>query len=408
MPIRVQVPGHGIVEFPDGTSQEDMSKTLVSLPAAPAAPAATPARTWTDTAVDLLPSAGGLAGGIMGGIGGTVAGMGVGGVPGAVGGAALGGGAGEATRQLINRARGVDTPQTSADAAKGIGVQGAIQGGAQAVGAGLGAVASRLAPAMMQSALKPGIQTTLAAVKSGKVPPVVKTLLDEGINVTPGGIEKLNGIISATNAEIKAALASLPQGSMAVSAKDVASRLAGTAARFANQVNPVGDLSAITDAGQEFVAAHGPYMTLPDAQAVKQGTYAALKSKAYGEVKEASIEAQKALARGLKEEIAAEAERSGLDLSSLNGREGKALDALQAVAKRVAVGGNANPLGLAGIAASHPATFITMLLDKSPAVKSMLARGLYQSAGYVTGVAPQVIRAAVVALTQQQPDKEQP
>ena len=41
-----------------------------------------------------------------------------------------------------------------------------------------------------------------------------------------------------------------------------------------------------------------------DAQAMKQGTYRALGDKAYGELKGASIEAQKAQARGLKEELA--------------------------------------------------------------------------------------------------------
>lgn len=41
VPIRVQVPGHGIVEFPDGTPEQEMRDALISLdaPAAPAAPA---------------------------------------------------------------------------------------------------------------------------------------------------------------------------------------------------------------------------------------------------------------------------------------------------------------------------------------------------------------------------------
>ena len=109
---------------------------------APATLAATgpaaPAQGWADTALEWLPTAGGVAGGIVGGIGGTVGGVGVGGVPGAISGATLGGAFGESARQLINRARGAQAPATPAEAATAIGVQGAIQGAGEATGAALG------------------------------------------------------------------------------------------------------------------------------------------------------------------------------------------------------------------------------------------------------------------------------
>jgi hypothetical protein len=41
-----------------------------------------------------------------------------------------------------------------------------------------------------------------------------------------------------------------------------------------------------------------------DAQALKTGTYRQLESESYGEMKSATIESQKALARGSKEELA--------------------------------------------------------------------------------------------------------
>lgn len=52
MPIRVKVPGHGIVEFPDGTPQEEMAKALSSLTDAPDVKT-DPQRSWLDTAKDV-------------------------------------------------------------------------------------------------------------------------------------------------------------------------------------------------------------------------------------------------------------------------------------------------------------------------------------------------------------------
>ena len=66
-----------------------------------------------------LPISEGIAGAVLGG-----------GIPGA----ALGGAAGEAQRQLLARGMGLPVPQTSLSAAKDIGVQGALQGGGEAVG----------------------------------------------------------------------------------------------------------------------------------------------------------------------------------------------------------------------------------------------------------------------------------
>ncbi len=390
---RVMVDGEAH-DFPDDATEAEISQALNATKGT-AEPAKRP-RTWTDTAVDLLPAAGGMAGGI--------AGSGIASIPMAMAGGAVG----EGARLAINRARGVETPSSAMDVAKDIGTQGAIQGAAQGVGMGIGrgiqAAGETLAPALMQSALKPGMAATFAAIKSGRVPPVVQTLLDEGVNVSHGGISALQDIIGATNTEIKSAINSLPAGS-SVNPMRVAGRLSDAARRAFGQVNPQADLDAISEVGQNFLAAHGGQdIPVAAAQELKTGTYKALGNRAYGELKSATIEGEKALARGLKEEIASLAQSHGIDLTQLNLREGKALDALDAVVKRVATGGNANPLGLAGIAVSAPKTFITMLIDKSPVVKSMLARGLYQSAGYATGVAPQVIRAAVAALVSRSDD----
>jgi hypothetical protein len=74
--------------------------------------------------------------------------------------------------------------------------------------------------------------------------------------------------------------------------------------RFATQVNPEADLAAVQKAGEEFVRTQPKEIPALDAQAVKQGTYKQIGSKAYGELSSATKKSQKALARGIKEELA--------------------------------------------------------------------------------------------------------
>lgn len=385
-----------------------------------------------DVATGLLPTIGGTIGSVAGGPVG----------------AAIGGATGQGFRTFIQQ--GADIPAAWHDVSENIrkypeetlqgmaqgafegsnkaSLEGTIQGLTSGAASAIPWAASRLAPAAMQSALKPGIKSTIAAIKSGEIPPVVRTLLDEGVNVTPGGIEKLNSIIGATNADIKSAISGL---SGTISPLRVTGRLTETARRFANQVNPQADLQAISDVGENFLAAHGgatrqvagmhglspavvtsgapataPTLTPQAAQALKAGTYAALKDKAYGEVKGATIEAEKALARGLKEELASEAAKSGIDLASLNAREGAAITARDAIAKRVAQVGNRDPAGLAWLAHS-PVTFLVSVMERSPVVKSMLARGLWQSASKASGMPIEALRAAAAAIASHGANQEQ-
>lgn len=138
---------------------------------------AAPEKSWAETAVDALPTVGGMAGGIIGGIGGTVAGVGVGGVPGAVGGATLGGAAGEAARQLANRVMGREAPATATEAAMGIGKEGAIQGATEAAGGALAGGARVVGKALVENAVRP----TMSLVR--EFPDVIDTLVRERLPV---------------------------------------------------------------------------------------------------------------------------------------------------------------------------------------------------------------------------------
>lgn len=218
---------------------------------------------------------------------------------------------------------------------------------------------------LMHSALKPGVQS----LRSGGPERAVNTMLDEGLNVSRGGVEKAEGIVSNLNDEI----ATLIRGSNAtIDTRAAASRLADALRRFRAQVNPNADVAAIRGSRAEFMA-HPDIGGAPDipvqlAQALKQGTNRVLAGK-YGEQGSAITEAQKALVRGLKEEIATAVPA----ISGLNARESALLATLPALERRVLVEGNRNPGGLSFLS-TNPAAAAAFMADKSSLFKSLLAR----------------------------------
>lgn len=128
-----------------------------------------------------LPGIGGAVGGFMGGTAGAAAG-GVGAVPGAIGGAALGGAGGEAMRQHIGRAMGVEQPDTPQAALAAMAGEGAWQGGMQATGVGLAKGASAVAKPLMQAAMR-------------STPEVAKTALRTGVTATRKGLTKAGDVL---------------------------------------------------------------------------------------------------------------------------------------------------------------------------------------------------------------------
>ena len=344
--------------------------------------------------LDWLPAAGGAIGG------------GIGLLPGA----ALGGASGEAFKQLGNRIAGNPAPSTMTEAATDIGEQGALQGVAQLAGPAISKAAGYLAPKLMQSAVKPAFGAIEDMVKSGEAPAVVKTLLNDGINVTAGGIRKLNALINTGQDAIKQVLSS-PSAGM-VDPMSALGPLAETAAKFAKQGTPQADLATIRAAANDFIdawvadpasGALKPKLTSELANEVKQGTYRKATDAAYGEMSSAGKEAQKALGRGLKEGI--ETANPNTPIAAMNAQQGQRIDAAEVVGRRWAMAHNLDPAGLAP-AATKAAGFLTMLLSRSPAVKSMLANGMYQQAALIAGVTPNVIRSAVAALAMSKEDQK--
>lgn len=255
-----------------------------------------------------------------------------------------------------------------------------IGAAAPKVGAAIESKLGRSAPEWYRSALKP----TSVPSQQGKVAAGIKTGLEEGIPVSEAGIEKLSALIDDVNRNIKSKVAG---SSATVNKFKVANRLYDTADTFKNQVNPTGDLQAISESGKEFVRNNPTEIPVQDAQAMKSGTYRQLKGKAYGELKGASIEAQKALARGLKEEIS----EAIPELKELNAKDSKLLNLdplLERAVARVAnrdVGGISTPI-TAGVAktltqskkAAMAAGAIKAVID-NPSIKSRLAIAMYRA-----------------------------
>jgi hypothetical protein len=111
----------------------------------------------------------------------------------------------------------------------------------------------------------------------------------------------------------------------------VAQRADQLKSRFAAQAAPDADLQAIEQAKNEFLRNNPGPIPVSDAQAIKQGTYQQLKDRAYGAQSTAVIEAQKALARGIKEELEAQFP----EIQGLNAQQGQAASLNKALTRAV-------------------------------------------------------------------------
>jgi hypothetical protein len=224
---------------------------------------------------------------------------------------------------------------------------------------------SEKARTLMQSALKPTLQQS----QSGKAQTAINTLLEHELPVTQNTVETLAGKIGTLNEDIANQIAG---STGTIKKSDVLKRLGDLGSERKLQVAPESDINAINDIQRQFLqynkGAYNPdVIPVQTAQALKQGTYSSLANK-YGKEAGASEEAQKALARGLKEEIANEMP----NVANLNQQESKLLDTLDVTERRMFMTLNKDPFGWSMLA-THPIKTAAMLMDRSPAFKSLAA-----------------------------------
>ena len=276
----------------------------------------------------------------------------------------------------------------------GEGVHEAINQAPQFLAPLTGRAVASASPAMkgaahdlMQSALKPTVQS----LRTGKAGKAADTMLEQGINVSPGGVQKMQGRIADLNSQIAGRIASSPA---IVDKGAVAARIQPLIDKFTKQVNATDDLAAIQKAHDDFI--NHPLLSGSDipvklAQEMKQGTYRALGDKSYGELKSASIESQKALARGLKEEIA----KAVPEVHVLNAEESALLNALSVSERRVMLEANKNPAGF-GILTTNPLKFAGFMADRSGLFKSLVARMLNKGGDVAAAPMPGAKPAAML------------
>lgn len=241
---------------------------------------------------------------------------------------------------------------------------------------GIPTVARTVAPnpeALYQSALKPSTTLSPEARTS-----IIQTGLKNEIPVSPAGAEKISGLIDDLNTKIKDTIDTGQRQGVTVNKFKVASRLGETADKFKTQVNPTSDLEAISQSGNEFLENQPGQIPAADAQALKQGTYRQLKGKAYGELKGASIEAQKALARGIKEELA----NAFPELKDLNQAESKLFQLTPEIERAIGRQGNHQLMGIgtpAVTGAAKMATGSTGIAAAAGAIKAIVDNPIVKS-----------------------------
>ena len=305
-------------------------------------------------------------------------------IAGTVGVPVLGAGGNLATRVLGGAASGglaaglVDPSNAAAGAAVG--------GGIPLLGAAVSPLLRSGSRSLMQSAIKP----TIKQLKTGDAETAVDTLLQYGISPNTRGVEKIRDLIGTKNEQIKQAIGS----STAQINKSTAARpLLETMGDFSKQVNPTADLNAITGVGRDFLnhpVYPGLQMPVQAAQDLKQGTYKIL-AKKYGQVGTAETEAQKAIARGLKDEIASAVPA----VKGLNAEETRLLKTLDVAERRALMELNKNPMGLSLLSGSG-AAWAAFMADRSAAFKALAARLLHRT-NQAGAVAPYIGRAGVLA-----------
>jgi hypothetical protein len=360
---------------------------------------------------ETLPAAGATVGGILG-------------APGIVtgaGGAALGGAAGEAARQLLNRALGREAPGSMSEAATSIGTQGAIQGGLETAGGGLARGAEQGAQALYRGYLKPALNQ----VDLPKAREVVTTALREALPISKAGEARAKRLIGDLNRQVNNLLQSASGGR--VDLRQIADRVRAFAnAKYNRPGVPSGDLDAALRVADEIdnhpslqvgggkVVAVNP----ADANKVKQGLDTAIGDRAFGVERGAATEARKQGRHATRLAIEAQAPEVG----TLNAREAQIIDALEAIQRASGREENRNLLfgvpsilsGMAGAgygaSQNDPVGGALLALTTrgalTPAVASRIAI-LASRFGKVPGTAPAAaLRLAVkVALSEDQPQQ---
>jgi len=296
MPIRVQTPGHGIVEFPDGTDEATMTKALQSLDAPEPSYLSQVGDRFTSGLKRAVhnPSVGAGLAGVMAAP--FTAGMSVPAAMAAMGAAGAGG-------SVLTGARDVPT----------IATEGALSAAGEGLGRGVGAVAQKAGRLIYRAALRP------AQAIQREFPGVVDTAMREGATVGESGAKRISGKLTASTDQAKQMVADAhAAGASPITTKEVA-REFGDVFKQGRQQAQLGrpdPRPAVLQRLKAFDARHPAGINLDVAQPLK-GEAQDLASRAYRAqdlghpITDLSAASDEAMARGLRKGI--EARVPGID-----------------------------------------------------------------------------------------------
>lgn len=291
----------------------------------------------------------------------------------------------ESIRQFVDtapyRAGGAVTDITGSPAL-GTGANALLELAPFAIGGGeLGKLGSptiqRWGRQLMQSALKPA----KADLKSGDAAKAIQTLLDEGVNVTEGGVAKLTDKINSLDDSLTSAIA----GSKAKLQKtDMLQSLKDVLAEYRQGTLAADTLPKIRDVARKLIdhplLRGTDEMTVQLAQDMKRQNYRELGDKAFGLGlrPQAERDALKAVTRDLRAGI----EQAVPEAASINAEMGPLINARDIAQDRVLMSANKNPISFGAFGVMNPKAAALWMADRSELIKSLLARLLH------SGVAP--------------------
>lgn len=233
---------------------------------------------------------------------------------------------------------------------------------------------------LYRTSLKGGYQIT---APREEIRAAVKTGLEHSIPVTEGGVRKLYDLLLGLNQDVESQVKPAAARGLTVDPTKAHAPLADVERKFGMQVYPNEDLKDISKVGDAWLANNPSPIPADQAQAMKVGTYERLRDQ-YGKVGEAKIEAQKAIARGIKDELAAALP----ELASLNEKEGKLLNLSPVIEKAVNKYANASSGGFRTLITTGIAKGVTesnklavaaglmQMVINDPGVRSRLAIAL--------------------------------
>lgn len=251
-------------------------------------------------------------------MGGALAGAMVGGIPGA--------GVGYATAKqgsdLLNEYTGVkpqeDLKSRAVDFAKDTAVGAAMETGGLAIGRGLQMAGKAIAKSNIPSRIYESAMKISPSVDEATRRAVVNSGLEGGYSVGQRGLTKLYNDIDAVNKEISSVIAKGQK--TPINLDKALTRLDDLKSFYEDLPNPKSYLDEIDSIKSDALQWNGKVIPADKAQRMKQAIYR-LNRKHYGELKSLNIEANKTIARGLKEELV----DAFPELSKLNAKDSSML-----------------------------------------------------------------------------------